>query len=49
MEQIKELKVKAYDLIAQRNYIDQQLAETNNQIQALYAEENKKDTSPIKK
>jgi hypothetical protein len=32
MDQIKELKSQAYDLLAQMEYIQKQLAETNQKI-----------------
>jgi len=32
MDEIKELKVAAYDLLAQMEYIKKQLAETNQKI-----------------
>jgi hypothetical protein len=32
MDQIKELKAAAYDLLAQLEYIQKQLAETNQKI-----------------
>ena len=32
MDQIKELKAQAYDLLAQLEYLQKQLAETNQKI-----------------
>jgi hypothetical protein len=44
---IKDLKAQAYDLLAQMEYIQKQLAETNQKIAELMQKEKAEEDGPL--